>query len=548
MANDESVPAAMARAPEVSAAVGGARLARHFRQIVLWPIQLITTPGGRGSKSPETLFEQLGGGNWELVDDEFGVEGDAFQERHYREFVAFLPHVQRFLYGDAPGSLRTLGKGDAPLRVYRRTDVAAVRMVLAEGQAPVTCQVAHVDLHFFHDVDAVILAFEFYASNVPLSIVNEIMYRFGRAYPPGWTETGEPLHCPVRVEWLDKEGKVLATSDYEQRQRYLSFVGHQRTPCFAAHWEFLLKPLVPENSRSKSPLSFRQIEYYRMPVMTYLTLDKMWEVQRSDYIRLAFATGQSATGDAPFAERFLRDFETRHCYDRYYHEGTEATGLSARFLLSGHAFTVIADGNSARLEDNERGLLGQFRHQYFLLFLISHFHKAALLMLSDRLVAAIKQLELRSVQSAVAFRRETYRLQETFMRFTQRYWFTEVSDQAQTKDLFRMQRMHLGNEDLYKELRGEIFDMVQYLDSDVLRRQSGMFHRLTAVTIVGLVGTIATGFLGMNLIDETSASLGMKLFYFGIVGVAVTAITVAVIAYSRPLTALLDRLSGERSS
>ncbi len=547
MANDDSVQATMVRAPEEPGAAGGARVARQFRQIVLWPIELIAPPAGRGRESPDVLFERLGGGNWELVDDEFGVEGDAFQERHYREFVAFLPHVQRFLYGDAPGSLRSLGKGDAPLRVYRRTDVSAVRMVLSEGSAPVTCQVAHVDLHFFHDVDAVILAFEFYASDLPLGVVNEIMYRFGRAYPPGWTETGEALHCPVKVEWLDKQGNVLATSDYEKRQRYLSFVGHQRTPCFAAHWEFLLKPLVPENSRSKAPLSFRQIEYYRMPVMTYLTLDKMWDVQRADYVRLAFATGQGATGDAPFAERFIKDFESRHCYDRYYHEGTEATGLSARFLLSGHAFTVIADGNSLRLDDNERGLLGQFRHQYFLLFLISHFHKAALLMLADRLVAAIKQLELHSAQSSEGFRRETFRLQEAFMRFTQRYWFTEVSDQAQTRDLFRLQRMHLGNDELYKELRGEVFDMVQYLDSDVLRRQSRTFHRLTAVTIVGLVGTIATGFLGMNLIDETGAPLSVKLLYFGLVGVAVTAITVAVVAYSRPLMALLDRLSGERS-
>lgn len=547
MANDESVQATTLRAQETVTSYPGSLTAKHFRQIVLWPIELIANAGGRGRESPDVLFERLGGGNWELVDDEFGVEGDAFQERHYREFVAFLPHVQRFLYGDAPGSLRRLGKGDAPLRVYRRTDVAAVRLVLAEGAAPVTCQVAHVDLHFFHDVDAVILAFEFYASDLPLSVVNEIMYRFGRAYPPGWTETGEALHCPVKVEWLDKDGKVLATSDYERRERYLSFVGHQRTPCFAAHWEFLLKPLVPENSRSKSPLSFRQIEYYRMPVMTYLTLDRMWEVQRSDYIRLAFATGPGATGDAPFAERFLRDFEGRHCYDRYYHEGVEATGLSARFLLSGHAFTVIAEGNSSRLDDNERGLLGQFRHQYFLLFLISHFHKAALLMLSDRLVAAIKQLEVHSAQSNVGFRRETFRLQEAFMRFTQRYWFTEISDQAQTRDLYRMQRTHLGNDELYKELRGEIFDMVQYLDSDVLRRQSGTIHRLTAVTIAGLVGTIATGFLGMNLIDETGASLGVKLAYFGIVGAVVTVLTVGVVAFSRPLTALLDRLSGERS-
>jgi hypothetical protein len=539
MANDASPVPAGAHEPQ-------ARTVRHFRQIVLWPIQLITGKATGKRDSADALFERLGGGNWELVDDEFGVEADAFQERHYREFVSFLPHVQRFLYGDAPGSLRSLGKGDAPLRVYRRTDIAAVRMVLAPGGEPVTCRVAHVDLHFFHDVDAVILAFEFYASDLPLRVVHEIMYRFGRAYPPGWTETGEPLHCPALVEWLDKDGRVLATSDYQKRERYLSFVGHQRTPCFAAHWEFLLKPLVAENSGSKGPLSFRQIEYYRMPVMSYLTLDRMWDMQRADYMRLAFATGASPNGDAPFAERFLHDFEARNCYDRYYHEGSEAAAVGTRFLLSGHAFTVVADGVDPRLEDNERGLLGQFRHQYFLLFLISHFHKAALLMLSDRLVAAIKLLEVRSALSAASFRRETYRLQEAFMRFTQRYWFTEVSDQAQTRDLFRMQRAHLGNDDLYKELRNEIFDMVQYLDSDVLRRQSGTFHRLTAVTIIGLIGTTATGFLGMNLIDETAAPLLVKLGYFCIVAAAVTSLTIGVVVFSRSLTALLDRMSGER--
>jgi hypothetical protein len=545
MSTPQDIPAGSVRL--LPPADGQVRSVRHFRQIVLWPIQISTAGKGSRRETADALFERLAGEAWTLVDDEFGIGGDDFQERHYREFVSFLPHVQRFLYGDAPGPVRGLGNGDAPLRVYRRTDVEAVRMVLSEGAAPVTCKVAHVDLHFFHDVDAVILAFEFSASDVPLSVVHEIMYRFGRAYPPGWTEAGEPLHCPVRVEWLDGAGRVLATSDYENRERYLSFVGHRRTPCFAAHWEFLLKPLVAENSDGNSPLRFRQIEYYRMPVMTYLTLDRMLEVQRADFMRLAFATGASANGDTPYAERFLHDFEQRNCYDRFYHEGTETSRVNTRFLLSGHAFTVVADGTSPDLEDNERGLLGQFRHQYFLLFLIGHFHKAALLMLSDRLVAAIKRLEIKSARSAGEFRRETYRLQESFMRFTQRYWFTDISDQAQTRDLFRLQRMHLGNEDLYKELRNEIFDMVQYLDSDVLRRQSGTIHRLTAVTIAGLVGTTATGFLGMNLIAEAEAPLGIKLGYFGLVCAGVIALTVGVVMFSRPLTALLDRLSGERS-
>ena len=286
------------------------RVARHFRQIVLWPIQVLRTKKDGRRETADAQFERLADGHWDLVDDEFGIQG-AFQERHYREFVSFLPHVQRFLYGDAPGPVRGLGRGDAPLRVYRRTDIGALRITLDKGREPITCGVAHIDLHFFHDVDAVILACEFFASNLPLAAVHEIMYRFGRAYPPGWTESGEPLHCPARVEWLDKSGNVLATSDYEDRDRYLTFVGHHRAPCFAAHWEFLLKPLRAEHSVKGAPLSFRQIEYYRMPVMTYLTLDRLWDLKRVDFMRLAFATGPSSNGGAPYAERFLHAADER---------------------------------------------------------------------------------------------------------------------------------------------------------------------------------------------------------------------------------------------
>jgi hypothetical protein len=66
------------------------------------------------------------------------------------------------------------------------------------------------------------------------------------------------------------------------------------------------------------------------------------------------------------------------------------------------------------------------------------------------------------------------------------------------------------------------------------------------VSIAGLIGTTATGFLGMNLIDETAAPLAVKLGYFLIVVAAVTSLTIGVVVFSKALTALLDRMSGER--
>jgi Mg2+ and Co2+ transporter CorA len=166
-------------------------------------------------------------------------------------------------------------------------------------------------------------------------------------------------------------------------------------------------------------------------------------------------------------------------------------------------------------------------------------------MLSDRLVAAIKRLEVQSSRSTVRFRSEIYALQESFMSFTQRYWIGDASHQDQARDLFRMLRRQLDTEATYRDLRSEIFDSVQYLDSDVLRRQTGSMHRLTAVTILGLIGTVATGFLGMNLIAAADAPLGTRLTIFGVVLASTALVILLVVVASRPLTALFDRISGE---
>ena len=532
--------------PPDSAGEDGLKV-RHFRQIVLWPLQIMQE-AGKKSTNPEELLQSLAPGRWERVEDEFGHKAGALQERHYREFVSFLPHVQRFLYGDATeGGTGHVGNGDAPLRIYRRNDVREVQLHLRPGLAPVRCRIAHVDLHFFHDVDAVILACEIEVDDIALRTAKEIMYRFGRAYPPGWTEAGEPLHCPAKVEWIGAGGAVLAVSDYGNHADYLSFVGQNRAPRISAHWEFLLAPMVSHAASPASPLRYRQIEYYRMPLMAFLVMDHLTDLCRADFIRLAFATGPGAKDDPPYAQSVLQDFEARHCYDRFFHGAGKPGAASTRFLTCGHAFTVLAGGNDPWLQDRERGLLGQFRHQYFLLFLISHFHKASMLMLKDRLVATITRLDSNSPKSVGAFRREVYRLQELFMRFTQRYWFTEVSDQVQARDLFRMQITQLGNEAFYRELRSQLFDTVQYLDSDMLRRQSSSMHRLTTVTILGLIGTTVTGFLGMNLIAEAEAPLATKIWLFGLVSGAVVALTALTLAVSARLTRLFDKISGEGS-
>ena len=160
-------------------------------------------------------------------------------------------------------------------------------------------------------------------------------------------------------------------------------------------------------------------------------------------------------------------------------------------------------------------MLAQFRHQHFLLFLIAHFQKAALLMFSDRLVEALKRPRHRRRRRACArFKRAIRASFESFLRFTHRYWFHEISEQAQVRALFHLCASHLRLDPLYAEVKERIADMNSYLDADSLRRQANTVVRLTVVTIFGLIGTVTTGFLGMNLIAEADAPLARKLLFF----------------------------------
>ncbi len=524
---------------------------RHLRQVLLWPLRLLPVSTGQQSRhrKPWELLSAMGDASpWREVVDEYTGSSDRFHERHYNEFVTFLPYVQSFLYGEGR-SRRDADKHGAgsPMRVFRRHDIAGVRVTTHPGQPPLHLSIVHIDLYFFFDVDVVILNVELAADNLPLSQAQELLYRFGRAYPAGWDEHGQALHCMHNVEWLGVDGSVLARSDAQQREVFLAHVAEHRAPHIAAHWSFLLEPLVADHTDRAGVLRFRQIEYYRMPLMAFLALDQPTALTRNDFIRLGMVTGgDPGAGNMPYAEQHLADFEQQYCYDRFWVNAGAAP--NTRYLCNGHALIVIGDANSTFYCCRDRGVLAQFRHQHFLLFLIAHFQKAALLMSSDRLVEALKALNVGDAASVRRFKRSIRASFEGFLRFTHRYWFHQVSERAQVRALFHMCSRHLGLDPLYVEVKERIADMNGYLDADSLRRQANTVVRLTVVTILGLIGTVVTGFLGMNLLAEAEASFAHKLLIFAAVFLCTTGLTVYTIAKSKRLSDFLDALSDERLS
>jgi hypothetical protein len=551
LAVTESTPAAADTPPRVL----------QLRQALLWPLRLMQASGSGGAeeaaaaRAPWQALRDLGERSpWREQSDEYTGDAEGFHERHYNEFVTFLPFVQRFLYGHGRAAR---GHGDAgaagsPMRIFRRTDIAAARVVPRPGDPPVTLSVVHIDLYFFYGVEVVLLNVEVASEDLPLPLAQDLMYRFGRAYPPGWDAAGQPLHCLAGFEWLDAQGRVLVTSDAQDRETFLRHVAEHRAPRIARHWEFVLAPLVNHHSMAEGPLRYRQIEYYRMPMTAYLALDDPRRLSRHDFIRLGLVTGGNEAlasaaapgGPLPFSEAHLADFELQFCYDRFWADAGAAP--HTRYLCSGLALVVVGTAGSEFYRCKDRGVLAQFRHQHFLLFLIAHLQKATLLMYSDRLAEALTAMDVTSPSSVKRFKRQIRLTYVGFLGFTHRYWFHEVSEQAHVKALFHMCTRHLGIDALYEEVKERVRDMNSYLDADSLRRQANTVVRLTVVTIFGLVGTVTTGFLGMNLLAEADASIARKVALFFAIFVPTIALTMYTMVKSKRLSDFLDVVSDER--
>lgn len=515
----------------------------RFHQVLLWPIRLLRGPAAQGVRRPWEWLSAQPGNPWREVVDEYTGDAAAFHERHYQEFLTFLPYAQRVLFGEgrSPGQPAD-GLGDAGMKTFRRHDVAAIEVRLHPHSVPIRLQVVHIDLIFFYDIDVVLLNLELAGGPLPLDAVQELLYRLGRAYPGGWDADGEPLHSLSRCRFLDADGAELAASDAADAATFIGHVQSRRAPRVAAHWAWLLQPLSPDHGEQPAALRYRQIEYHRMPVMAHLAIDDPTRLARADFVRLGLITGAGA--DLPYGEAYLQDFEQRHCWDRFW--CAHGAAPFTRYLVSGPSLVVVGRADSAFFNCRDRGVLAQFRHAQFLIFLLAHFQKAALLVFADRLVEALRNLNIADPENVRVFKREIRAAFESFLRFTHRYWFHELSEQAQSRALYQLLHQHLDTRSLYAEVKTRIGDMAQYLETDSIRRQANTVVRLTVVTIFGLVGTITTGFLGMNLLAEADAPRWQRIAWFAATMAATLGLTAYTIAKSKRLSDFLDALSDER--
>ncbi len=516
------------------------KIVREFHHTLLWPVQL--RPLKRDASAGvvhywETLKRNPG--PWTYVDDPLLINDDTCVIG-YEEFVYFLPYVQRFLYG-----VGDEGAGrQSSLHVFHRHDIKQAQIRLRPGDDAITLDVLRVRMYFFYDIDVALLVFEVAGNDLPLPDVVDIMDRFGRPYPPAWDASMHGAHSPEQVTFLGDGGAVLATSDYGDQSRYLSLVQNSRQTPISKHWEYLLAPMLPAyaptDPKVRANLRYTQLENKRIPVMSYLTFDDPRVLSRGDMVRIGFATKWGDSNTLPFAEPFLADFERENCYDRYWEADANPQGMDTRYLFCGLSFAAIT-----RVGPGSEILLRQFRHQFYQIGLIANFHKAALLSLSNRFSRAVDRLNVRDFESVKNFKRDVRQTLEVFLRFNHRYWFHEISNQVQASDFFKYWSRELDSAALYAEVREEARDINEYLDADRMRKQTDNAMRLTVVSSCGMVGTVATGFLGMNLFSHDALPTEFKIVIFFLVFVPTTFLALYTVVVSKRLANFMEAMASE---
>ncbi|OQX17684.1 MAG: hypothetical protein BWK76_09875 [Desulfobulbaceae bacterium A2] len=470
---------------------------RVFRQMLVWPLYLVGVGQGQTDIAGDEVAQRLVAAGWVEEPDRM-LRGGNDQAAAYAEFVYFHPFVQRFLYDSS-----------SPLRLFSCSGVAALQVdTFLKGEKITAClAIERLHLHLFAEMATVLCVIELSAEDLPLPQAQNLLDQVRRAYPPYWNDQGHAGHCPGRVVLIDAEGNKVEYSTYtETREQPLDFLRRHGQPQAAEHWRQLLQPFTWERVSQEDGrrIAVRHIMDDRMPHMACLAFEAPCALTRGDMIRLGFADDQGSRTTLPYAEKFLHDFEQRHCYDRFWGEDHEPRWLSTRYVITEYAFTIIGcDDRESKwpMFTNEKtGILCHFRRHYFQLFLIALLYRASLLILADRLAAKIEDLRRKTSRDRERFADDARAILEQLQIFTHRYWFAEVSNLVQGKELFQRILREQGTTKLYERVSRASQELNELLETEFQRRDAELTARLTVVAAVGLVLSLVTGYFGMETI------------------------------------------------
>lgn len=453
----------------------------------------------------------------------------SFKKRHdYAEAAYFHPFVQRFLYSE--GRRKELSH----LVTLKRKGLEALiveadygwLMPTRSGKAfdrfSIRLEVERANCHYVPDpgiivfsmevaagADASVLRFETGkdgAAGIPgtpsLAEIQSVMDCLRRSFPPYFTAvdegTGENAWnralFPRAVTLLGGAygtGLRLSLSQVEIDRMIDRMLQPEQLHPLAPWWSEIFCGFNMDQSEGCGPL-LQQIGDERMTTLSFVAVEKVGDIRRSDLVRLCFADNP---GDGyPYQKEFLADFEARHCYDRFWHWGT-------RYMLSPYSTTLLA-GTGTRTPERQKEnfaldvLQEHLRRHYFRLALMVQINKAGLLAFSSWLSASMR---LHGTLRSTRYRREVSDLRRAFLEFSQISWFSNVSNQEQARDLYERMMEQAGNPQLYEEVARELEQARAELAEIDAAKQA---EAAAGLNVIALVASAVGLFLGYAQLDS----------------------------------------------
>ncbi len=450
--------------------------------------------------------------------------------QHYQALAYFHQTVRSFLFGSTTAASTTnteLTSTNDYLQWYRNDKVKSLVVDVEYGDAcyEIIFTIVRCDLVLMQP-DVGMLQLELQAiiddnNPLPLGLLQQTRDMLRRLYAPyfNFYTVWKGGHFPTRVILKDAEGKALFTSCFDENKpdEYVhNTMGGDLVPRnieqmpIAPHWRYLLTPF---NVTSCDSITKPEQDSYmivppgddRLPSMAFIAVDDPRKISEGDWVRLGFADAPG-TDVLPYSRASLTGFETRYCYDRFWHSPADSTEAPSRIMNCGYAFTQIGSSKDSYFFMNaENGAFVAFRQLYVRMGLIAHFQKTALLGATARLSALSERItptdklkpHLKPYDDRYTEIKEFYK---HFIEFTHVFWFDEVSPQEQGQVLFDMWQRELRTKELYTEVRQELKDLMDYVNAEQAHRQTATTEQFTrTATVLGGVGVVA-GLLGMNFL------------------------------------------------
>jgi len=214
----------------------------------------------------------------------------------------------------------------------------------------------------------------------------------------------------------------------------------------------------------------------------------------------------SSLYDKAYNPSFLTPLEKDLRLTRWSHYGSEAG-------FSRYSAFWIAYDNPEGWNDNGRihgGLDYLFDHHdsmYLKLFLMVTFYRASLMKLSEDL----SRLDPGHGKSSRANRDLLDHIKRTHkdvITFTNKHWFSELTNQDQGIEIYDMMRRAFRLDELFNELKADLQRTDAFVDSVRSAEEQKYQRRISTVGIPLAGGALVTGFFGMNVFGDRLGRLG----------------------------------------